>query len=139
MGITKQQQQQQRQSKRRMEALIKEKEHVAQSIDELNMYNTSAANQLAAKIQEKEELTVEENILRLELRKLRGFLSVRADEVYSLENRQIQLGLALEERTREMNIHKEMLRIHVKNAEEERAGAAAELRDRVSKVEKLKK
>ncbi|KAI8815709.1 uncharacterized protein EV422DRAFT_346127 [Fimicolochytrium jonesii] len=82
---------------------------------------------------------VEENVLRLELRKLRGFLNSRADEVFSLENRQVNLQLALEERTKEIEIHKDMLRLHLKTAEEERYSAAAELRDRVSKVEKLKR
>ena len=82
---------------------------------------------------------VEENILRLELRKLRGFLNVRADEVFSLESRQVQIQLALEERTKEIDIHKDMLRVQLKNAEEERHSATAELRDRIGKVEKLKK
>lgn len=82
---------------------------------------------------------VEESILRLELRKTRGFLNSRADDVLSLESRQVQLELALEERNKEINIHKDILRIHIKNAEDERHSAASELRERVGKVEKLKK
>jgi UDP-glucose:O-linked fucose beta-1,3-glucosyltransferase len=96
-------------------------------------------NQLNAKVKEKEELMVEENILRLELRKLRGFLNARADEVFSLEHRQIQLQLALEERTKEIAIHNDMLRLQIKNAEEERHSANSELRDRIGKVEKLRR
>ncbi|KAJ3392845.1 hypothetical protein HDU84_003329 [Entophlyctis sp. JEL0112] len=128
-----------RQAKRKMDALAKEKNSIAQSIEELNLYTESAGNQLAMKTKEKEELMVEENILRLELRKLRGFLNVRADEVFTLENRQIQLQLALEERTKEISIHNDMLRVQVKNAEEERHSANSELRDRVGKVEKLRR
>ena len=45
------------------------------------------ANQLNAKKREKNELMVEENILKLELRKLRGFLNARADEVSFGNNR----------------------------------------------------
>ncbi|KAJ3058607.1 Coiled-coil domain-containing protein 39, partial [Rhizoclosmatium hyalinum] len=128
-----------RQAKRKMESLQKEKDSICQSIDELNLYTESAGNQLSLKTKEKEELMVEENILRLELRKLRGFLHVRADEVFTLENRQIQLQLALEERTKEIQIHNDMLRVQVKNAEEERHSANSELRDRVGKVEKLRR
>lgn len=77
---------------------------------------------------------VEESILRLEIRKMRGFLNSRADEVVTLESRQIQLELALQERNMEIDIHKDILRIHLKNAEEERHSAASELRERVGKV-----
>eukprot|EP00842_Homolaphlyctis_polyrhiza_P005206 jgi/Hompol1/5687/HPOL_004624-RA len=128
-----------RHAKRQMDNLLKTKTSIIASIDELNMYNESASHQLAAKTKEKEDVMVEENILRLELRKLRGFLNSRADEVFSLESRQVQLQLALEERTKEIDIHKDMIRIQIKNAEEERHSAAAELRERVGKVEKLKK
>ncbi|KAI9341964.1 coiled-coil domain-containing protein 39-like protein [Obelidium mucronatum] len=128
-----------RQAKRKMDSLQKEKNSVTESIDDLNLYTESAGNQLNLKVKEKEELMVEENILRLELRKLRGFLNVRADEVFTLENRQIQLQLALEERTKEITIHNDMLRVQVKNAEEERHSANSELRDRVGKVEKLRR
>ncbi|KAJ3076829.1 Coiled-coil domain-containing protein 39 [Podochytrium sp. JEL0797] len=128
-----------RQSKRKMENLQKERDSITESIDELNLYTESAGNQLSVKIKEKEELMVEENILRLELRKLRGFLHARADEVFSLEHRQISLHLALEERTKEIHIHTDMLRVQVKNAEEERHSANSELRDRVGRVEKLRR
>jgi UDP-glucose:O-linked fucose beta-1,3-glucosyltransferase len=56
----------------------------------------------------------------------------------TLETRRLQLSLALEERNNEIAIHKDMLKIHIKNAEEERHSANAELRDRVGKIEKLK-
>ncbi|KAI8810778.1 hypothetical protein BJ742DRAFT_174764 [Cladochytrium replicatum] len=82
---------------------------------------------------------VEENVLRLEIRKLRGFLNARADEVLSLESRQVQLQLAIEERAKEVDINRDMLRLQIKNAEEERHSANAELRDRVAKVEKFKR
>ena len=90
------------------------------------------------KVKDKENLLVEESILRLELRKLRGFLNARADDVVSLESRQLQLELALQERNKEIEIHKDILRVHLKSAEDERHSASAELRDRVTKVEKLK-
>ncbi|KAI8853033.1 hypothetical protein BC829DRAFT_414156 [Chytridium lagenaria] len=128
-----------RQAKRKMDGLQKEGDSVKEEIDELNLYTDSASHQLNAKVREKEELMVEENILRLELRKLRGFLNAKADEVFGLESRQIQLQLALEERTKEITIHNDMLRVQTKNVEEERHSACAELRERVGKVEKLRR
>ncbi|KAJ3100782.1 Coiled-coil domain-containing protein 39 [Phlyctochytrium planicorne] len=128
-----------RQAKRKMENFQKERDAVTDEIDELNLYTESASSQLNGKVREKEELMVEENILRLELRKLRSFLSAKADEVFGLENRQVSLQLALEERTKEISIHNDMLRLQTKNIEEERHSACAELRERIGKVEKLRR
>lgn len=127
-----------RESKRHVIQLKKEGEVQKENISELNLYIDTATNQLAAKIREKEELLVDESILRLELRKLQSFLNTRADDVFSLENRHAQLQIALEERTKEIEIHKEMLRSYLKIAEEERYKAAAELRERMTKVGKLR-
>jgi hypothetical protein len=117
----------------------KDKQYVTDSINELRLYTESAANQLHSKVKEKEELMVEENIRRLEIRKLRGFLNARADEVFGLESRQVGLQLALQARTKEIEIHKDILRVQIKTADEERQSATSELRERVSKIEKLKK
>ena len=65
-----------RQSSRSLGLLVEEKGRISQTIDELTLYNESASKQLAIKIKEKEEVMVDENILRLEQRKLRGFLNV---------------------------------------------------------------
>lgn len=65
-----------RKSRRSLDLLVQEKSRISSTIDELVLYNESASKQLAGKIKEKEEVMVEENILRLELRKLRGFLNV---------------------------------------------------------------
>lgn len=59
--------------------------------------------------------------------------------MFTLESKQLYLRLALEERTKEMSIHKDMLKVQSKNAEEERQSACVELRDRVKKVETLKR
>jgi UDP-glucose:O-linked fucose beta-1,3-glucosyltransferase len=75
----------------------------------------------------------------LEIGKLRGFLNARADEVLTLENRQVSLQLALEARTKEIEIHKDILRIQIKGLDEERHSASSELRNRLSKIDKLKK
>ncbi|KAJ3349807.1 Coiled-coil domain-containing protein 39 [Kappamyces sp. JEL0680] len=128
-----------RQATRQLERLEKSKTELNTNIGELNLYNESATHQLGSKVKEKENLMVEENILRLELRRLRSFVHARSDEVLTLETRKLQLNLALEERSKEIHIHKDMLRVQIKNAEDERHSATTELRDRVGKVEKLKR
>ncbi|KAI9179113.1 hypothetical protein H9P43_005775 [Blastocladiella emersonii ATCC 22665] len=127
-----------RHAKRRLEVLTKEKAGVTEQIDDLNLYIASASSQLSAKVREKEEVMVEESILRLEVKKLRTFMHSRADEVLALESRQVQLQLALEERTQEIQLHKTMLRAQIKAAEEERFSAAAELREKTNQVALMK-
>ncbi|ORZ29269.1 hypothetical protein BCR44DRAFT_1140414 [Catenaria anguillulae PL171] len=127
-----------RHAKRRVDVLAKEQAGVTDQIDELNLYITSATAQLAAKIKDKEEVMVEAAVLKLEVKKLRGFMHARADEVLALESRQVQLQLALEERTHEIHLHKQMLKAQIRAAEDERYAAAAELRERQHQVELMK-
>lgn len=56
-----------------------------------------------------------------------------------MEAKTLQLNMALEERNKEIAIQKDLLRLQLKQAEEERSSAALELRERVKKVENLKK
>lgn len=88
---------------------------------------------------QKGECMVEESLLKLEVRKLREILNSRADEVFTMEAKKLQLNMALEERNKEISIQKDLYRIQLKQVQDERSSAAAELRDRVKKVENLKK
>ena len=54
---------------------------------------------------------VNENILKLEIRRMRKQLNRRADEVFTLEQQELQLKAAMEERMAEIAIHVELLRI----------------------------
>ena len=63
---------------------------------------------------------VEENLLKLEIKRLRDQLANRATEVLSLEDRRLLLDTAMKERRQEISIHTDMLKAQVKNAEEER-------------------
>ncbi|ORX54759.1 hypothetical protein BCR36DRAFT_581646 [Piromyces finnis] len=121
------------------ETLNKDKSNIINEIENLELSNNRASDQLNARIKDKEEAIVDENLLRLELRKLKSYLNARADEVFSLENRQLQLQYALEERNNEINVHREMLELQVKEAEDERHIANTEYHERLNKLDKLKK
>jgi UDP-glucose:O-linked fucose beta-1,3-glucosyltransferase len=121
------------------ETLIKDKNIIINEIENLELSNNRATDQLNARVKDKEEVIVDENLLRLELKKLKSYLNARADEVFSLENRQLQLQYALEERNNEINVHKEMLELQIKEAEEERHMANTEYHERLNKLDKLKK
>ena len=84
-------------------------------------------------------MMVDENILKLEIKRLRDMLHSKADEVLSLEKRRLQLETAMKERRHEIEIHTDMLKAQLKAADEERGQISSELHERISKIDKLRK
>lgn len=56
--------------------------------------------------QTKEELMVSNDVMRLEVKRLRDTLNGAADEVFSLENRRQQLAMSMKERKAEIQVLK---------------------------------
>jgi hypothetical protein len=80
------------------------------------------------KVQKKKEKTlVQHDCMKLEIKKLRDTVNVEADRVYGLENRKYQLEMSMEEREKEISVHKDILVSEEKAAEEERHKVAVEL------------
>lgn len=63
---------------------------------------------------------IEDNLLKLELKRVRNMLHDKAGEVLSLEKRKQQLQTAMEERTAEIKVHRAMLESQLRIAEQER-------------------
>lgn len=116
-----------------------EKKDIASKIGELSLHNDSSERELKDTTSRKQDLMVEENILKLEIKRLRDQLHDRANDVLSLEERRLLLDTAMKERRQEVNIHNDMLKAQVKCSEEERQKISAELHERISKIEKLRK
>ncbi|XP_059163653.1 coiled-coil domain-containing protein 39-like [Physella acuta] len=128
-----------RRSTRQLESTNLEKEDLSVKIVELNLYNDNSEAELKRVIRTKQDSMVDENLLKLEIKKLRDLLNSHADDVMSLEQRKLQLDTAMKERHEEIKIHKEMLLAQVKATEEERQQISAELHERISKIDKLQK
>lgn len=64
---------------------------------------------------------------KLEIKKLRDTVNVEADRVYGLENRKNQLKMSMDEREKEIQVHKDILVSESKSAEEERHKVSVEL------------
>ncbi|KAL5004553.1 hypothetical protein ScPMuIL_018009 [Solemya velum] len=116
-----------------------EKDDFTSKIEELNLYNDSSERELKKIILSKQDMMVDQNILKLELKRLRDMLHEKADDVLSLERRRLQLETAMKERRNEINVHKEMLQAQMRAADEERQQISAELHERISKIDKLRK
>eukprot|EP00002_Diphylleia_rotans_P040756 TRINITY_DN9745_c0_g1_i3.p1 TRINITY_DN9745_c0_g1~~TRINITY_DN9745_c0_g1_i3.p1 ORF type:complete len:708 (-),score=224.99 TRINITY_DN9745_c0_g1_i3:232-2355(-) len=127
-----------RAAKRKAAELVKEKEDLEIKIVEINLDNESAERSLKGTIKSKEERMVQQNVMKLEVKRLRDLLNSRADEVFALQNRKYQLKMSMEEREKEIEVHKEMIKAQLKSADEDKHSVLVELKERLVKVDKLR-
>jgi len=105
---------------------------------ELILENEMTQRDLDKVIKTKESTLVSHDCMKLEIKKLRDTVNVEADRVYGLENRKSQLEMSMEEREKEIQVHKDILLSEFKAAEEERHKVAVELQFRKSRVKNLR-
>jgi len=107
-------------------------------IQELKLENEMATKDLGIVQDNKERTLVQHDCKKLEIKKLRDTVNVGADRVYGLENRKYQLEMSMEEREKEIQVHKDILISESKAAEEERHKVAVELQYRKTRVKNLR-
>ena len=120
------------------ESLTARGSELKEKLGELDLENRMIEEEIKRDNKSKEELTVQNDLLRLEVRRLRDLLSAKADAVFSLENRRQQLELSMAERKEEISVHREVLRAELRAALEEKHRVTMELRNREANVERLK-
>ncbi|KAM5164293.1 coiled-coil domain-containing protein 39 [Mantella aurantiaca] len=125
--------------KRELEKTGQEKGDLISKMEELKLFNTMSDKALKKLRTSKQDLMVEDNILKLEIKRLKDMLYSKADDVFSLEKRKLQLQTAMKERTQEIAVHKEMLKSQIRLVDQERQSISLELHDRLAKVDKMKK
>ncbi|XP_069474770.1 coiled-coil domain-containing protein 39 [Ambystoma mexicanum] len=125
--------------RRELEKIANEKGNLVSKIEELTLFNTMSDKELKRTRVAKQDLMVDENILKLEIKRLRDMVFNKADHVYSLEKRRLQLQNAMKERTEEIGVHKEMLKAQLRLVEQERQSISVELQDRLAKIDKMRK
>eukprot|EP00754_Rhynchopus_humris_P039713 Rhum_TRINITY_DN22824_c0_g1::Rhum_TRINITY_DN22824_c0_g1_i1::g.176175::m.176175 len=116
----------------------KEQRSVTEVILELTLENESCQNEYQGLLKQKESLMVQNDVLQLQVNRLRSLVNQRGGELLGLENRKSQLEVTIEERETEIRVHKEVLSMEAKTSEEERRQLAVELRERETKVHHLK-
>uniref|UniRef100_A0A8C3XKE0 Coiled-coil domain-containing protein 39 n=1 Tax=Chelydra serpentina TaxID=8475 RepID=A0A8C3XKE0_CHESE len=124
--------------KRAMDKTGEEMTGLMVRIDELNLFNDKSDKELKKAKALKQDLMIEDNLLKLELKRLRDTLYNKAEQVLSLEKRKLHLNTAMEERTEEIKVHKAMIESQIRFVEQERQSVSAEFQDRLSKIEKLR-
>merc|ERR1711881_521978 len=107
-------------------------------MEELELQNEVMNRTVASTVKEKEEVLVHHDIMKLEVKRLRGLMNTKTENLFTLENRKQQLQISMEEREKEIEVHQEVLKAQLRAAEEERHRAAIELAERKQKIYNLK-
>ncbi|NXY02224.1 CCD39 protein, partial [Pteruthius melanotis] len=107
-------------------------------IEELTFFNERSLQELKKAKHIKQEMMVEDNLLKLELKRLRNTLCNKAEKVLTLEKQKLELKKAVAERTEEIRIHKAMLDSQIRLLDQERHRMSAEFQDRLWKIDRLK-
>ncbi|ELK25442.1 Coiled-coil domain-containing protein 39 [Myotis davidii] len=115
-----------------------EKKSLMTKINELNLFNERSEKELSKARALKQDLMIEDSLLKLEAKRARELLHSKAEEVLSLEKRKQQLQTTMEERTEEIKVHKTMLASQIRYVDQERQAISAEFHERLSKIDKLK-
>ncbi|NXH23829.1 CCD39 protein, partial [Myiagra hebetior] len=109
-----------------------------EKIEGLTLFNERSLQELKKAKHIKQEMMVEDNLLKLELKRLRNTLCNKAEKVLTLEKQQLELKKAIAERTEEIRIHKAMLDSQIRLLDQERHRMSAEFQDRLWKIDRLK-
>lgn len=125
--------------RKRSEKDTREFESLSDKLAELELEIKRSQEDRDKIIAAKQDLMVNENVLKLEIRRNRVQLNQRADDVFSLEQQKLQLKAAMDERMDEIKIHKELLRTQRKSAADQRSQVFKELQERRSRIDKLQK
>eukprot|EP00049_Salpingoeca_infusionum_P006175 m.102360 g.102360 ORF g.102360 m.102360 type:complete len:1027 (-) comp13219_c1_seq8:3404-6484(-) len=115
------------------------KAQLTERLQRLELNNTGVASELKKLNAQLQEQLVEENMLKLEIRRVRQGLNDKADKVYTLEQRKQQLHDTMKQRLGEISIHKELLERKLREAELDKANIQKELTERRTRIAQLRK
>ncbi|KAM6127511.1 LOW QUALITY PROTEIN: coiled-coil domain-containing protein 39 [Phoenicopterus ruber ruber] len=124
--------------KRAMDKTGEETSGMMIKINELNLFNERSDQELKKAKAVKQEMMVEDNLLKLELNRLQDTLCNKTEKVLTLEKQKLELKQAIAERTEEIKIHKAMLDSQIRLVDQERQRISAEFQDRLNKIDKLR-
>ena len=122
----------------KLKNITNEKDKLTSIIEELELENMKCGQDLQKIVKTKEEVLVEHDLMKLDIKKIYDRLLKEANDVFRKENQLAQLELSIKEREREINVHKDLLIAERKSAEEERHNCAMELTQKLIRAKNLK-
>ena len=115
-----------------------QKQKYKQMKKELRLENDMTMMDLNKVVKQKEESLVRHDIMKLEIKKIAERVNKEIDIVFEMQNRKHQLEMSMQEREKEIMVHRDVLLAEHKAVEEERHKIAVELAERKNKVKNQK-
>jgi coiled-coil domain-containing protein 39 len=137
-GQVKKLQEDLRGNQRRHADMLEQINKVKERIGQLDLEIATTTGQMRDVSKRRDELVVQHDVLKLEIRQLEERLHGAQDDVLELEHRKQQFEISRDEREQEINMHREIQLAEAKMAEEARHHVARDMKERQVKMEKLK-
>ncbi|CAF4528904.1 unnamed protein product [Rotaria sp. Silwood1] len=124
--------------KRDFDQLIIDKNDLNEKFLQFDLYITLSEKLIKKLNNEKEDYLVEENLLNIELKRLKNILCDSSEINSNLEQQQIELQKAIKERRMEVQANSHLFRLRFNDERTKKDTISAELAMRITKVSKLK-
>ncbi|XP_036408811.1 coiled-coil domain-containing protein 39-like [Megalops cyprinoides] len=125
-------------AKKEAEKTSAEKSNLATKVEELGLHDDASDRELNRLRLKKQDTMVDENLLKLDVKRLRDEVQSQADKVVAMEMKRLQLEAGFKEKEAETAARREELRTQLKNAEQGRHKTRAELNEKLLQSQKMK-